>query len=160
MTTLGPVSRNRASRFGVPVDSFNPAKYYIISLDYESRPPSIDELILLRAYRDYIIGRVYNETYARALLTMPAPAIGGHNTTTFKKIGRDAWVYRKLTWTEGPLYVPVDDDYRLAGIPLPALLDHIESVGRSKGIRSFSQAYLAWRSLRPRVFPALVSPAV
>ena len=142
MKKLGPVSRNRAERFGIPVDSFSPAKYYIVSLDYDSRPPSVDELLLLRAYRDYIIGQIYNKTYARALLAMSAPAIGGHNTTTFKKTGRDAWVYRKLTWDRGPMFVPADENYWPAGIPLPALLDRIELIGAC-----FSQTYIAWRSL-------------
>lgn len=160
MTKLGPVSLRRAERFGIPVDSFNPAIYYIVNMDYESRPPSVDELALLRAYRDYIIGRFYGTTAGRALRTMTAPAIGGHNTTIFKKVGRDSWVYRKLTWDRGPMYVPADENYLPAGIPLPALLDRIESIGRSKDAASFPQTYIAWRSLHPRFFPVLAHPAI
>jgi hypothetical protein len=157
---MGRTVRGRVERFGIPVDSHNPRCYYIVCLSDESRGPTVDELVLIRLYRDYIIHRFYNEQYVRTLVAQKFPAVGGHNTTIFKKNGPRSWVYRKLTWNQGPLYVPVDKDYRQVGIPLPALLDRSEAMGTDVTDENLTDAYHEFRSSHPKYFAPLVAAPV
>ena len=130
----------------IPVDSHNPGTYWIISLDRESAMPSEKELARLRSYQEFLIRRVYNETYVEQLLAQPLPKCGGHNTTIFMK-SRDraqGWFYRKMTWTQ--LYHP---PIFLAGavfqpLTLAGLLDRIESFGLKQ--------WAEWKAARSEIF--------
>jgi hypothetical protein len=144
---LGWKSKAQAVRFGIPVDSFNPAKYWIASLDYESARPTVDELVLIRSYQQYIIGVVYNETYARKLRAMALPADGGHNTTILRKLGPGEWQYRKMSWRDGPLFVPspMEEGYEKMG--LKEVLDRERRIGDH-----MSESWTKWKRANPELF--------
>lgn len=100
----------------VPVDCWNPEYYWIVSLPYESLMPTALELLLLRNFIEYKVKSWYNETYQHKLLVeQPLARDGGHNTIVFMKgwehsgfaeEARNGWHFRRLTWTQGPHFVP------------------------------------------------------
>lgn len=69
----------------IPVDSFNPGTYWISSIDRESVMPTAKELWMIQSYTEYVVRRVYNQTYQDRILSKPFPAEGGHNTVIFRK---------------------------------------------------------------------------
>lgn len=140
-------SQVQATRFGIPVDSFNPGTYWIVCLDSESARPSVQELTIIHSYQQYMIGHVYNETWAAKLRAMPLPAVGRHNTTILRKRGRGEWQYRKMSWEHGSLFVPspFEEGYTKTG--LKDVLDRERSIaGR------LPEDWIAWKAARPNLF--------
>ncbi len=140
---LGHVACGRAARFRIPVDSFNPGTFWIVSLNRESRSPTVRELQLIASYCEYLVRRVYNETYVQRILAKPFPAMGGHNTTIFKKQGPNAWVYRQMMW-DGPFFEP-----HATPLPLAALLERIET---NNG-KTVWPPWNEWKAAHPALFP-------
>lgn len=153
---IGHVVRQRVERFGIPVDSCNPRRYWIISLNNKSKQPTVEELRCLHSYRDYMIHEKYTTFDEQRLLIMLLPECTGHNTTIFRKLGPNAWVYRNLLWSQDvTYYVPCSkENRRPEGIPLVALFDHVEGVGTKSVGGGTPQCinWKAWKTCHPTVF--------
>ena len=101
-------------QFRIAVDSSHPAYYWIASLDAQSLMPTEPELEQLQSFIEYKIRSWYNPTYQAKLMSMPVAKDAGHNTIIFRKGSGDAgslydddgWAFRRMTWREGPMYVP------------------------------------------------------
>lgn len=121
--------------FRIPVDSFKPGPYWIISLDRDSFLPTDQELKQLRSYCEYKTATVYNEFWQKKLLEMPLAKCGGHNTTIFRKGIRHRpeetkghWYFRKWSWSMGPLYMPSIMDGGYKALTLIEVMDIIEEI--------------------------------
>lgn len=133
--------------FRIPVDSFHPRTYWIVSLDYESEMPTDQELRQLRSFCEFLVRKYYTEGYHRRLLeAMPFAACAGHNTTIFRKGSDDGWGYRRYTWQVGPPYVPnrMTRDYTPSS--LVAVLERCESL--------LPEEWQRWMREHPDMFPA------
>lgn len=136
--------------FKIPVDSFNPGTYWVVSLDRESFMPTRKELLQLRSYCEFVARRIYSELYARDILNVDLPRCPGHNTSIFRKglsraTGTEKqWFYRKITWRSGPMYAPdpFGDNYKPH--TLVELLDMIEAL--------FPEKWQAWKQKHPEIF--------
>jgi hypothetical protein len=136
--------------FNTPVDSCYPGTYWIISLDKESRMPTDDELRQLQSYREYMVRRIYNETYTRTILAQKLPKCPGHNTTIFRKGSWRTpewhWFYRKKTWQHGPTFAPDIMIRRYKGLTLVELLDQrIHTI--------YAEEWAQWKKEHGSVFP-------
>jgi hypothetical protein len=112
---LSETERSRIQeQFRIPVDSSHPATYWLASLDAQSLMPTEQELEQLQGFIEYKIRSWYNPTYQAKLLGMPLAKDSGHNTIIFRKGSAgagslhddDGWAFRRMTWSEGPMYVP------------------------------------------------------
>ena len=149
--------RQHVHSFGVPTDCFNPAKYYLICVDYESSVlPTDQELRMLKSFMEFKIRAWYNERWAEKLLAKEFPADAGVNTLIFRKGGvwdtnkapYEGWGYRRMTWTQGPMYVPdrLADDYEP-----PSLITVLERCLDLKHT-SFGEKWTEWKSEHPDTF--------
>jgi hypothetical protein len=99
-------------RFRIPVDSFIPSQFWIISLCRESLMPTDQELAQLRSYCNFIVKKTYNEEYGRRILRMRLPYDPGHfNTIIFRKGApfspKDCgWFFREPTRKFGLSFLP------------------------------------------------------
>jgi hypothetical protein len=140
--------------FKIPVDSFNPGTYWIVSLDSESTMPADQELKQIASFREYIIKKTYNERFAEKLLQMPLPASGGCNTTIFcKRASGDeakepSWFYRKMTWQYGTLYAPDSSEKNYRPLSIVEVMDQRETI-----LSSVSEEWIAWKEKHPDIFP-------
>lgn len=140
-------------KFGIPVDSFNPGTYWIVSLDVESVMPTDEELKQIASFREYIVKKVYNQWFTEKLLSMPLPADGGHNTTIFCKrtpgeANELSWFYRKMTWQYGPLYAPDTSEKNYRPFSLVEVMDRYETF-----LSQVSEDWIAWKKNHRDIFP-------
>lgn len=107
---------------------------FIISLDSYSCLPTNQELEMLQSYLEYVIRKNYRNP--ERILNKLFPSIEGHNTVIFLKgdwweaNGKEGWCYRRMTWREGPLYIPTFNVSNPAPPPwsLVQALNHIETL--------------------------------
>ena len=128
------------NKFKVPVDSFKPSTWWIISLDSESLMPTDRELLQIKSFGVYLVRSIYNEHWQKKILEeKPMPACGRHNTTIFRKglrnrrgdfpaVQDDNWFYRQWSWEIGPLYVPDIFDKNYKGLSLVKVMDRSRSL--------------------------------
>ena len=137
--------------FKIPVDSFCPATYWIISVDSESNMPTDEELRRLRSYCEFVVGKTYGPNNKRKILEeKDLPREAGYNTTIFRKGNEmaensgDAWFYRQSSWSQGPLFMPFTgaEDYRAH--TLAEVMDRREN--------SMLEKWSAWKSEYPEIF--------
>ena len=135
--------------FRIPVDSFYPGTYWIISLDRNSHMPSDKELRQMASYREFVVRDFYNHNYAEKILAKPLPKDAGHNTMIFRKgserpLTDTHWFWRKTTWRD-PIYVPsiIAADYR--GFSLVQAMDNERHI--------FYERWTHWKSVHSAVFP-------
>lgn len=134
---------DRVQSFGIPVDSSCPAMHWIIALDRESFMPTDTELAQLKSYCEFVVKRLYNETWQKRILQEPLPKCGGHHTLIFlngmrprmhyKGQPAGTWFFRRRLWREGPRYVPYVNEvgvYRPHA--LTQLMDRIEDVSHER----------------------------
>jgi len=103
------------SKYKIPCDN----KYlYIFCLSEYSACPTIDEIKVLLAYREFVVSDFYGLTMEEFWEKYPEGAIGGHNTVEFVKgnylfdmRGENGWGYCRMTWQIGPMYVPGMDHF-------------------------------------------------
>lgn len=112
----------------IPVDCWNPEYTWIVSLSSESLMPTELELRQLRNLVEFKVKDWYNLTYQHKLLVeQPLAKDSGTNTLTFMKgwansgfpdEAKNGWHYRRLSWTQGPLFVPAKFGMTVPYVPL------------------------------------------
>src|SRR3989338_8574134 len=101
--------RRIQNEFRIPVDSFNPSKFWIIALYRESFLPTEQELKQLRSYCEYVIQKHYTSRTREMLMNLCLPVCTGHNTAIFNNGLRRGvetqrpghWFFRKISWRDG-----------------------------------------------------------
>lgn len=128
-------------QYRIPVDSSHPGYYYIASLDAAGLMPTEMEMEQLQSFIEYKIRSYYNSTYQEKLMSMPLAKDSGHNTIIFRKgsagIGSlhddDGWAFRRMTWSEGPMYVPARyPEEKYEKMSLVEVMDYCERYTRDE----------------------------
>lgn len=143
----------------IPVTSSHPQWCYIVAFDVESAMrPSDAEAAMLVSYLSQYIDYWYNDSFKAKLAQRPFDVDGGANGVVFHKYGEDDWGYRRVSWTQGPIFWPGAPHYRdwlrrkqeadLGAHSLLAVMDHIESFGDGEP----SPRWVAWKDAHPEVF--------
>lgn len=91
----------------VCVDADTPAPLY------GGQRPTDAEAAMIASFIEEYITRWYNPTWQHKMRTEGPFAIdSGAVGVVFLKYGDDDWAYRRVSWTQGPLFVPVPPNQR------------------------------------------------
>lgn len=135
---------------GIPVDSFNPARWWIVCLDRESEMPDDLELRQLRSIVEFATTSGFvGVKPERILAERPLPWDSGYNSLIFRKFdhsGIPGWRYRRASWRDGPMYVP--DRQAIDYKPL----DLVAAMDRQCNLRS--EQWAAWKADHADLFSA------
>lgn len=125
----------------------------VVSLDHASAMPTDAECQLLRGYAEYVARLIYHPHFIQEILEQ---GVEGHNTTLFLKgpdwhpNGECGWAYRKMTWTQGPTFIPCMDSRPAPPWSLLRLLDHVEMMGGRRNER-----WERWKAEHPELVEAV-----
>ncbi|MEQ7008378.1 hypothetical protein ABN028_19575 [Actinopolymorpha sp. B17G11] len=142
----------------IPVTGSHPRFYYLAALDRDSEArPTYAEAAILASYIEYVRsgGWLYTGSAEAEMLEKPLDAIARHNTVVFHKYAEGDWSYRRISWRDGPLFVPTP--------PFPGYIERTEgpfTLGEllDRRVCTFipddapSRHWVEWKAARPDVF--------
>ena len=137
-------------KFKIPVDSFIPGTYWIISLDSESQMPTDEEFAQLKSFCEFKVRNWFNERYQKKILEeMALPKYAGQNTVIFRKgslrdEGENSWFYRRMSWVTGPTYIPDPFADGYTSLSLVEVMDHCENI--------LLERWVAWKREHSDIF--------
>ncbi|GAA0969901.1 hypothetical protein GCM10009555_017840 [Acrocarpospora macrocephala] len=145
----------------IPVTSFSPNWKYTATFDRESEARPTDlEARQLASFIDEYREQWFNETWKAKLAERPFDIDSGTPTKIFHKWADDDWSYRVVSWTRGPVWVPVfprlrgtdlDDRPNWAGpMTLVEVMDRTHTVSDEPMKR-----WVEWKSTHPEAFPRM-----
>lgn len=139
----------------IPVTSSHPDWNYLVAFHSgsEARPDDRETAMLVSFLTEYKDRWYGHNGFRQQMEQQPFDTDGGANGVVFHKYGPDDWGYRRMSWTQGPLFVPTHPRIReshgggVGPLDLPALMDRISGHGDEP-----SPKWLEWKAQHPEVF--------
>jgi hypothetical protein len=139
----------------IAVTSSHPSHCFLVAFDRESeaRPDERETAMLvsfLTEYKDHWYGQ---NGFRQQMERQPFDTDGGANGVVFHKYGPNDWGYRRMSFTQGPIFVPVHPRIReshgggVGLLDLSSLMDRISGHGDEP-----SPWWLEWKAAHPEVF--------
>lgn len=143
----------------IPVTGTHPGFTYTACFDRDSevRPTDAEARMIASFIEEYQERWFGNGRWRKVQQAKPFD-MDCYTTTVFHKWADDDWSYRCVTWTSGPLWVPVFprqrgsefDPHRTGALTLEQVMDRVHDHGGAFP----ATHWLEWKATHPEVFPS------